>query len=168
MGTTILVAYATKYGSTKEVAEAIAATLREQGLDTEVRPAREVDALDGYSAVVLGAALYMGKWHRDARAFLRRHHKTLLSLPVAIFTLGPLGAAEKDRQSSRAQLDRALKTFYWLTPISVEVFGGVIDPAKLRFPFTHMLKGDARDWVAIRAWAALLVSAFRPAGQLVC
>jgi len=165
MTTTTLVAYATKYGSTKEVAEAVAATLRKHGLEVEVRSAREVQALDDYSAVVLGAALYMGRWHRDARAFLRRHHTALLRLPVAIFALGPLSAAEKDRQGSRAQLDRALKASDWLTPLSIEVFGGVIDPAQLHFPFNHMPKGDARDWDAIRAWAALLVNAFRPARQ---
>lgn len=167
MKTTVLVAYATKYGSTREVAEAVAATLREYGLEAEVRPAHEVHSLDSYSAVVLGAALYMSRWHQDARTFLRRHHTALLGLPVAIFALGPLSTAEKEKQGSRAQLDRALKAFYWLTPISIEVFGGVIDPARLHFPFNHMPKGDARDWAAIRAWAALLVSSFRPAQHLV-
>ena len=157
MTTTVLVAYATKYGSTQEVAEVVAATLREQGLDAEVRLAREVCTLDGYSAVVLGAALYMGRWHQDARSFLRRHRKALLRIPVAIFALGPLHTAEQETQSSRGQLDRALKPFYWLTPVSIEMFGGAIDPARLHFPFKHLPKGDARDWSAIRAWAALLV-----------
>lgn len=167
MTTTVLVAYATKYGSTKEVAEAVAATLREHGLEAEFRPAREVHSLDGYGAVVLGAALYMGRWHQDARTFLRRHHKALLRLPVAIFALGPLSAAEKEKLGSRAQLDRALKAFYWLTPISIDVFGGAIDPTRLHFPFNHMPKGDARNWTAIRDWASLLVPSFWPARQLV-
>jgi len=73
----VLVAYATRYGSTQEVAEAIGETLREQGLGVEVRPAREVRTLEGYDAVVLGAALYMYRWHKDARRFLSRQRKAL-------------------------------------------------------------------------------------------
>lgn len=162
MATTALVAYATRYGSTREVAETIAKTLREHGLEAEVLPARVVNSLDGYDAVVLGAALYIGHWHRDARAFLQRHHKALLTLPTAIFALGPLSTAERDQQGSRAQLDRALAHFYWLTPVAVGMFGGVIDPARLRFPLNRMPEGDARDWTAIRAWATQLIVPFRP------
>lgn len=80
MATTVLVAYATKYCSTQEVAEAIATTLHEHGLEVEVRPAREVRSLQGYDLVVLGAALYIGRWHADARHFLKRHHTVLSSL----------------------------------------------------------------------------------------
>ncbi len=166
--TTVLVTYATKYGSTQEVAEAVAAMLSENGLQTEVRPAREVHTLDGYSAVVLGAALYIGRWHKDAHKFLKRHSDTLSSLPVAIFALGPLTNAEKERQDSRTQLDHELTKASWLAPVSVEVFGGVINPAKLHFPFNHMQAGDARDWTAIRAWSGKLTTLFRPkpAGQV--
>jgi len=159
----VLVAYATKYGSTREVAVAIAQILREHDLEIAVRPARDVHSLERYSAVVLGAALYMGHWHRDARVFLKRHHKALLDLPVAIFALGPLKTTEDALQESRAQLDRALAKFSWLTPVAVSMFGGVIDPARLRFPFNRMPKGDARDWTAIRAFADGLVSPLRSA-----
>jgi menaquinone-dependent protoporphyrinogen oxidase len=162
MATTVLVTYATKYGSTREVAEAIAATLSAYGLQTEMRPAREVRSLDGYSAVVLGAALYIGSWHKDARRFLRRHRAALSRLPVAIFALGPLSTAEKEWQDARAQLDQTLATASWLAPVAVELFGGAITPAKLRFPFNHMPAGDARDWTAIRAWASELGAAFHP------
>src|SRR6266496_340908 len=124
----ILVAYATKHGSTQEVAEAIAATLREHALEVEVQPASEVRALDRYGAVLLGAPLYSGRWHGDANRFLKRHRTALSERPVAI-----------------------------------EVFGGVIDPAKLRFPFNRMPASDARDWTAIRAWASNLATQFQPA-----
>lgn len=160
MATTALVAYATRYGSTREVADTIADTLRERGLGAEVRPAREVRSLDGYKAVVLGAALYNGRWHRT-RAPLRLHRKALLNLPVAIFALGPLSATEEAEQASRAQLDRALASVHWLTPVAVGMFGGVIDPARLRFPLNRMPKSDTRDWTAIRAFATLLAVPFR-------
>src|SRR5258708_26518818 len=77
----ILIAYATKHGSTQEVAETIAVTLREHALEVEVQPASEVRALDRYSAVVLGAPLYMGRWHGDASGFLKRHRTARSALP---------------------------------------------------------------------------------------
>ena len=163
MTTLVLVAYATKHGSTQEVADAVAVTLREHGIEAELRPAREVCALDSYSAVVLGAPLYIGRWHRDARRFLERHSMALSGRPVAIFALGPLSAGEDEWRGSRAQLDHALAKAPWLAPVAVEMFGGVIDPAKLRFPFNRMPKGDARDWTAIRTWAAKLAATLQPA-----
>ncbi len=159
----ILVAYATKHGSTQEVAEAIAATLREHALEVEVQPASEVRALDRYGAVLLGAPLYSGRWHGDANRFLKRHRTALSERPVAIFALGPRSAAEEERRGSREQLDRALAKASWLAPVAIEVFGGVIDPAKLGFPFNRMPASDARDWTAIRAWASNLATQFQPA-----
>lgn len=160
MAPTILVTYATKYGSTQEVAKAIAGTLCQAGGQVEILPARQVRSLDGYNAVVLGAALYMGRWHEDARHFLKRHRAALSSRSVAIFALGPLSRDEKEWQGSRAQLDQALAQASWLVPVAVELFGGVINPAKLHFPFNHMPAGDARDWKAIQAWASTLGMTF--------
>jgi len=161
MTTLVLVTYTTRYGSTQEVAAAIAATLREHGLKVEVQPASEIRTLEGYGAVVLGAALYIGQWHRDARRFLKRHRSALSERPIAIFALGPLSSAEKEWQGAREQLDRALAKYPWLAPVAVELFGGVINPAKLHFPFNHMPAGDARDWTAIHAWADKLAATFQ-------
>ncbi len=77
MAASILIAYATRYGSTREVADAVGARLRERGFSAEVRCAREVRSLDGFSAVVLGAPLYIGSLLREARKFLERHHTAL-------------------------------------------------------------------------------------------
>jgi menaquinone-dependent protoporphyrinogen oxidase len=158
----ILVAYATKHGSTLEVAEAIAATLREHALEVEVQPASEVRTLDRYSAVVLGAPLYTGRWHKDASRFLKRYRTALVERPVAIFALGPRSVALEERRGSREQLDHALAKASWLAPVAIEVFGGVIDPTKLHFPFNRMPASDARDWTAIRTWASNLVAQFQP------
>jgi menaquinone-dependent protoporphyrinogen oxidase len=149
----LLLAYATKHGSTQEVAESIAATLAASGHQVDVRSAADVRDLDGYDGVILGGALYMGRWHADAKAFMKRHHEALASLPVAVFAMGPLTLEEKDVASARTQLDRALRPYRDVTPVSVAIFGGVVDPAKLRFPFNHMPETDARDWEAIREWA---------------
>jgi menaquinone-dependent protoporphyrinogen oxidase len=149
----VLVAYATRCGSTREVAETIATTLQEQGERVDLRAAADCRDLGEYRAVVLGGALYMGRWHRDARAFLRRHEAVLAARPIAIFALGPQSMDERSVRSARRQLDNALRRFRGLDPVAVTIFGGVIDPAKLRFPFNRMKPSDARDWDAIRAWA---------------
>jgi menaquinone-dependent protoporphyrinogen oxidase len=168
MPESILVAYATKYGSTREVAEQIAATLRENGLEVTLLPAREVQSLDGYRAIILGAALYMFRWHRDARRFLRRHRQTLAERPVAVFALGPVNDEEKEFQDARAQFDKQLARFPWFAPVAIEVFGGVWDASKLGFPFNvlpalnKIPASDARDWEAIRAWASNVAAKLQP------
>ena len=168
MSASVLVGYATRYGSTQEVAEAVAETLRERGLGVDIQPMREVRTLEGYDAVVLGAALYMFRWHKDARRFLSRHRKALAQLPVAVFALGPVHDPydEEEWQDSRAQLDKELAKFPWFAPVAKEVLGGKFDPEKLRFPI-NLFAGsepasDIRDWEAIRAWASDLASKLGP------
>jgi menaquinone-dependent protoporphyrinogen oxidase len=164
MPRSVLVAYATRNGSTQEVAEAIAATLRKDGCEVDSMPLRNVRTLAGHRMVVLGAPLYMFRLHKDAKAFLSRHQKALKELSVAVFALGPFHDEEKEWQEVRMQLDRELAKFPWLTPVANTVFGGKFDPAKLRFPlnlFPAMKKmpaSDIRDWAAIRAWASDLAA----------
>ena len=159
MSGSILVAYATRYGSTQEVAEAVAAAIREDGQTVDCRPAKEVRSLDGYTAVIVGAPLYMFHWHKDAKSFLSQHRQGLMARPVAVFAMGPLKDEAKDWQDVRAQLEKELAGFPWLAPVAAEVFGGKHDPAKLTFPHNlipalkQMPACDIRDWTAIRAWA---------------
>jgi menaquinone-dependent protoporphyrinogen oxidase len=152
----MLVAYATRYGSTEEVAEHIAAMLRESGFSVDLQRLREVRTLEGYGAVVMGAALYIYRWHRHARRFLSRHRRALLDRPVAVFALGPTQDEEEQWQDARSQLDAQLAKFPWFKPVTVEMFGGKFDPAKLPFPINRMAgnepASDVRDWEAIRAW----------------
>ena len=163
MSDKILVTYATRYGSTQEVAEKVAATLRESGLAVDVQPAKQVRMLDGYRAVVVGAPLYMFDWLKEARDFVSRHRAALEQMPVAVFTLGPTEDKEEDWTKTRKQLDKVLSKFPWLTPAAVELFGGKFDPARLTFPYNlipalkRMPVNDIRDWEAIRAWANGLV-----------
>ncbi|MGA9162092.1 MAG: flavodoxin domain-containing protein [Actinomycetota bacterium] len=145
----ILIAYATKHGSTQEVAEAISATLREHGDQVELWPAREVRGSIGHpDLVVLGGSLYSGRWHRDAHRFLKRHRKELMNVPVAVFGMGPRSGSEEGWQRSRSQLDRALAKRDWLKPVAVAVFGGV-DPSERE----GRPRRDLRDWDVIRTWA---------------
>ena len=155
----ILIAYATKHGSTHEVAESIAARLAEAGVETHTLPADRVRSLDEYRAVVLGAPLYMGRLQRDARAFLRRHHKALADRPLAVFALGPLKDEPEQWESARRQLYGALAHFPGVEPVTVGLFGGAIVPETLHFPFSHIPAGDLRDWDAIEEWASRLPGA---------
>ena len=160
MAGSILVAYATKHGSTREVADSVADTLREQGLDVETLPAAQVDELSRHDGVVLGGSLYMGRWHPDALDFLKRNRAALATRPVAVFAMGPRTMEAKDVAGARAQLDAALTRVTGLDPFAVTVFGGVVDPSKLRFPLSRIQASDARDWEAIHAWARDIAETF--------
>ncbi len=152
----ILVAYATRYGSTQETAEAIAATLREAGLDVDIQPMQEVRTLDNYDAVVLGAAIYSTRWHPDAHQFLAQYQEALRQRPVAIFALGPVNTSAAAMRNSRRQLDKELTQYPWLKPVALEMFVGRYNKAKLGLMGLFVPGSDHRDWAAIRAWANAL------------
>jgi len=156
----VLVGYATRYGSTREVAEAITDVLREGGLDVDLRQLREVKSLAEYQAVVIGAAFYIFKWHKDALKFLDRFQKPLAEMPVALFALGPTEEPKDEKAAAEvnAQMDRLQSQHAWLKPVAQKLFGGKMDPATMTFPWNIFMKAmpvsDMRDWQAIRAWAS--------------
>lgn len=164
----VLVTYATKYGSTRGVAEAVAAELRSNGLVADLLPAANVQSLSGYDAVVLGTPLYIGSMLGDANKFLSRFKKEISLLPAALFVLGPLYNTPKEMTDVKTQLDVVLNKIAWFKPAVVEVFTGAMDPDKFRFPdsLLNMMpaakndnlfkKHDGRDWEAIKAWASSL------------
>jgi menaquinone-dependent protoporphyrinogen oxidase len=173
MSEAILVAYATRGGSTREVADAVAGTLRTQGLRVEVRPVESVESILPYSAVVLGAPIYYGHWHKDMLRFLTQHTVALITRPVAIFALGPVQPDAEEMKSAKTVIDKALAQFLWLTPVAGEVFVGKYDPSTMN-PFERLLlklpgsplrkisATDQRDWAAIRTWAESLASVLKP------
>lgn len=169
MNETILVAYATRYGSTRQVAEVVAEELQDLGVRADVRPVGNVADLGTYAGVVLGAPFYIGSMLKDATRFLERYQAALAEMPVAIFALGPVRASD-DMAEARQQLDKLLAKYGWLKPVAAEMFVGAYDPAVLRLadklvtlPPASPLHGvrafDDRDWGAIRAWAGTLPQA---------
>jgi menaquinone-dependent protoporphyrinogen oxidase len=142
MAQRVLVAYGSRRGSTGEVAEAVAATLREHGHVVDVEPAGKARKAGAYDAVVLGGALYRGRWHRGARRFLKRERRRLASVPTAVYALGPRRDEAEAFERSRRQLERALAKAPEVEPASTAVFGGVDRERGI----------DLRDWGAIRAW----------------
>lgn len=162
MSKKILVGYATRYGSTKEVAETIGHTVSEAGFEVDVSQVRDIKSLMDYQAIILGAPLFMFHWHKDILQFLSKHQRILLNLQVAIFALGPTHDPydEQEWRDSWSQLNKELEKYSWLKPVEIEMFGGKYDPTKLKFPF-KMMTGktpgtDIRDFDTIREWAGKL------------
>jgi len=162
-------AYASRYGSTIDVARAIAGVLSQKGFNVDVEPARQVGNLGLYGAVVLGTPIRMEKPLKDAMDFARRHHGALAQMPVAVFSTGLY--MREDTLENREKTRRFLAPLLELIadPVSTAFFGGKLEHEKLnfllRFAARHdksgmMQEGDWRNWEDIRAWAAGLTACF--------
>ena len=163
----VLVAYASREGSTAQIAEAIAAALREAGSEVDTLPVNEVRNLDGYHAVVIGSAVRIGKVLPEAVQFARRHRRALADLPVAYF-VGCDRMREDTPKNRRLSLDslRALQRIK--EPLSVGLFAGKRDlhnPSPLLrwlLARINVIEGDWRDWPKIREWANSLADQLQP------
>lgn len=154
----VLVAYASKRGSTAEIAETVAATLRREGLKVCLEPAGEVRSLEGYDAVVLGSAVYMKRWRGDARHFLKKHRKALRQKPFWVFSSGPVGDPAQDNPEW-AEPPKLAEKVEELGGRGHVVFGGCLPTEPKGFMERAMVEGapkeyrDRRDWDEIRGWA---------------
>jgi len=162
----VLVAYGSKYGATAGIAEAIGATLREHGLAADVRPAADVDRIDGYDVVVVGGGLYVGRWHGDAVGFVRRFEDELVDRPTWLFSSGPTGGNPKAELELRDVLARqpgppgnVAKLAGRIHPRGHRTFGGRAGSEMGGIFAQWVPKGDWRDFDAIRAWAASIADA---------
>lgn len=163
----VLVAYASKRGSTAEIAETVAATLRREGSKVCLEPAGDVRSLERFDAVVLGSAVYMKRWRGDARHFLKKHRKALRQMPFWVFSSGPVGDPARDNQA-------------WMEPPGLVtkvdalegrghvVFGGCVPTEPRGAMERAMVEGiprefrDRRDWDEIRTWAKQVASDLVP------
>jgi menaquinone-dependent protoporphyrinogen oxidase len=165
----VLLAYATKYGSTEETARMVGAVLGTEGFEVEVWPVNKLPLWKPYAAVVLAAALYMGRLHKDARRFVAERREELSRVPVALIVPGPVGKEEKDWASAQRQLDKELARWSWLHPVAQKIVGGKWDPSKsgrlVRWMLRKVPAADARDWLAIRAWARDLAGKLKPPAE---
>lgn len=159
MSEKILVAYASKCGSTGEVAEAIGQTLCDAGAAVDVRLAKDVTDVSGYQAVVVGSAIRMGQWLPEATKFVETHQDALNQVPVAYFAV--CMTLQEDTEEKRREVAAYLAPVRELAqPVDEGLFAGAMDYGKLSLPFRLIIKaikvpeGDFRDWDSIRAWAA--------------
>jgi menaquinone-dependent protoporphyrinogen oxidase len=156
----VLVAYATKYGATAEIAEKIGEVIRQAGLRADVLPADHTGDLGAYGAVVLGSALYVGQWRKEAARFLETNEPVLAEKPVWLFLSGPTGEGDPVELVQGRHIPGKLQSIVdRIGPRDVAVFHGAVDAGKLNFIERWMLKnvkapaGDFRDWDAITSWA---------------
>jgi menaquinone-dependent protoporphyrinogen oxidase len=162
---TILVAYLSKHGSTKGIAERITAKLQQLGMDTDLRPIDAVEALAAYDAFVIGSAVYYGAWLKDAVEFVRHNQAALVERPVWLFSSGPLGHEAKDAEEEPKQIAELQQAIH---PRDHRVFFGALDHTKLSFfertvvKTVHAPEGDYRDWGAVEAWAESIAHALTP------
>ena len=156
----MLVAYGSKHGATKGIAERIAERLRAEGQQAAAQPVEAVDDLNGYDAFVIGSAVYAGRWTQEAVQFVRRHRAILASRPVWLFSSGPIGTMATKYEPVEPNGVTAIRRA--LSPRDHRVFFGAwdrtkLDPSKLGFAERIVAKrlpqGDFRDWAAIGAWA---------------
>ena len=166
MNTKVLVAYATRAGSTGEIADAIGQQLCAEGFEADVKEVSAVASVQGYGAVVLGSAVRYGSWLPEMLAFMQRHQAALGHTPLAYFT-----ACNKAKDQSPASLAE-VKTYSrtardLVKPPSEAFLAGKLDPATLSWFERFAVKmvdssyGDFRDWTAIKSWAKSLAPLLR-------
>ncbi len=168
MDTYVLVTYATRHGATAEIAEKIGQALRQAGLTTDVLPVKKVKDLAPYQAVVLGSAVYIGQWRKEAAQFLRANENALASRPVWLFSSGPTGEGDPVTLLQGWRFPAGLQPIAdRLQPRDITVFPGALDPGKLNPLEKWIVKnvkaptGDFRNWQAIENWAMSIAAALK-------
>jgi menaquinone-dependent protoporphyrinogen oxidase len=152
----VLVAYGTTNGSTAQIAEAVTEVLRKAGLTAEARPAGTVASVESYDAVVVGGGLYAGRWHKDARRFVRRQGRDLARRPLWFFSSGPLDATASERDIP--PVPGVKKAMARLGVREHVTFGGCLEEGAKGWVARMIVRngkgGDFRDFTAIEEWAA--------------
>jgi menaquinone-dependent protoporphyrinogen oxidase len=168
MDNKVLVAFATKYGSTAEIADKIGQVLRQAGLPVDVIPVHRVSDPGSYKAVILGSAVYIGGWRREAAGFLKSNEKLLAQRPVWLFSSGPTGEGDPETILRGWRFPKALQPIAdRIRTRDVVLFHGALDEDRLGFVEKWMVKnvkapfGDFRNWDAITAWATAIADALK-------
>jgi menaquinone-dependent protoporphyrinogen oxidase len=164
----VLVAYATKYGATAEIAEKIGHVVRQAGLRTDVLSTDRVSDLTPYNAVVLGSAVYAGQWRKETTTFLEANQKKLAERPVWLFSSGPTGEGDPVQLMKGWRFPEAQQSIAdRIRPRDIAFFHGVLDMKKLNLAEKLIVKGlrapvgDFRDWDAITSWAETITDALK-------
>jgi menaquinone-dependent protoporphyrinogen oxidase len=155
----ILVTYSSRYGSTAEIAEKIAEVIAAKGNEVQLSEIKEAPDLREFSAVILGSAVYIGRWRKDAVRFMKIHENELAERQTWIFSTGPTGKGDPVELLEGWNLPKNLKPIAdRIAPEDVTVFHGSVDPEKLSGMHKYMVGkvnvpvGDFRIWAEIEKW----------------
>jgi menaquinone-dependent protoporphyrinogen oxidase len=175
-----LVVFASRHGATAGIAERIGEVLRAEGHDVTIADASEMPDPVPFDAYVIGSAVYMGKWEKDATSYIKRHERVLATKPLWLFSSGPVGTERFDKKGNSLLADPPIiAELASLHPRGSQVFFGAWDPNAPAATFAERVvarlpaikdllpTGDFREWTAIEAWArdiaAELVAGAAPA-----
>ena len=164
----VLITYASKYGATAEIAQKINDVLSKAGVPTELVPVKQVKDLSSYTAVILGSAVYIGRWRKEAVKFLEKNEQALAEQNVWLFSSGPTGEGDpvellEGWKFPKGQQEIANR----IQPHDITVFHGAVDTEKLNFMERWMSNnvdvpiGDFRDWDAITKWAMTIIDVLK-------
>lgn len=168
MTTRILVAYASEFGSTVEVAEAIGQVIRDNGALVDVA------SMAPYGAAIIGSAIYNGTWLPEAVHFVQVHAAALSRIPVAYVVVCATMREDtpEHRQGAHSFLGPVLAQIPQVRPIEIGLFAGKIEPPKLPWPVrlrmrltTDLRRGDHRRWDEVRSWAARIAPQLQATAQ---
>ena len=164
----VLVAYATRSGSTAEIAQRVADRLHAAGHQPDLGPVTSFSAMPTHDAFVIGSAVYLGRWPKEALTFVDRNRAVLSARPTWLFSSGPLGTERVDADGHdkrdgavlAGEIDALIEA---IQPRDHRVFFGALDPDRIGLgprlirltPAGRKLleEGDFRDWADIEAWA---------------
>lgn len=161
---TLLIAYASKHGSTQGIAERIAEKLRQLGKQAEARSVDTVENPESYEAFIIGSAIYYGSWLKEATEWVHRNQAVLAAHPVWLFSSGPLGTEVSDAEEQPKEMTEFQQA---IRPREQRIFFGALDHSHLSFAERVMVKairvpeGDFRDWHVIEAWAVSIAQHLR-------
>ena len=163
MDSKILVTYASKHGATASIAEAIAEELRGHGKVVNVLPVAQVKNVADYQAFIVGSAVYLGQWRKEAASFLETHKTLLASHDTWLFSSGPTGEGDPVELLNEWRFPEKLQPFAdEIKPHDVMLFHGALETQNLNFAERIMIRGvkapvgDFRDWDMIKGWAAAI------------
>jgi menaquinone-dependent protoporphyrinogen oxidase len=142
------------------------AELRAEGLRVDVREIGAVQAVTPYDAVVLGSAIYKGRWLPEAVRFLRRHERQLRTRRIWLFHSAPIGSSRHQEQPVPPDVTRLAREFQ-APPI--RTFAGELQAdAVLHHWDLERLVGDSRDWRKIREWSHQFATALEAPANRAC
>jgi menaquinone-dependent protoporphyrinogen oxidase len=164
----MLVAFASRTGATAAIADRIAERIRLAGIDVDCVSVTEAPMVSSYDAFVVGSAVYIGRWEKEARAFVESHAEILAGRPTWLFSSGPLGTEPtlengEDKLEGAVEATELQRLTELVRPRDHAVFFGAFDAGRAGvgirmfrlLPAGRKLleEGDFRDWPAIEAWA---------------